>query len=42
MITDPVYAKRGCYEPDDGSQYGSVALSEAGDDDQRTFVVPKG
>ncbi len=39
---DPVYAKRGHYAPDDGSQFGSAAPSEYGDDDRGTFAVPRG
>ncbi len=41
-MRDPVYAKRGRYDPDDGSQFGSAAPSKFGDDDQGTFAVPGG
>ncbi len=41
-ITDPVYAKKGHYELDDESQFGSAAPSEYGGDDQGTFAVPTG
>ncbi len=41
-IKDPVYVKRGHYDPDDGSQFGSAAPSKYGDDDQGTFVVLRG
>ncbi len=41
-IRDPVYAKKGRFEPDDGSQFGSAAPSEYGDDDQGMFAVPRG
>ncbi len=41
-IKNPVYAKRGRYEPDDESQFGSAAPSEYGDDDLGMFAVLTG
>ncbi len=41
-ITDPVYAKRGRYDPDDEGQDDSAAPSEVGDDERGTFAVPQG
>ncbi len=32
-ITDPIYAKRGRYDPDDEDQDESIAPSEVGDDE---------
>ncbi len=41
-IRELVYAKRGHYEPDEESQFGSAAPSEYGDDEPGTFAVPTG
>ncbi len=43
-IKDRAFAKRGCFDPDDASQFGSAAPSEFGpsDDEQGTFAVPRG
>ncbi len=37
-----MYAKKGRYDLDDESQFGSAAPSEYGGKDQGTFAVPTG
>ncbi len=41
-MNDPEYAKRGRFDPDDGSQFGSAAPSEYGDDNRGMFAVLRG
>ncbi len=41
-VRDTMQPKRGRYERDNESRYGSAAPSEYGDEDEGTFAVPKG